>query len=193
MATQDPREPVSGTRKGAANHTADHKPAPSAATVTQRAQDHAPTHEAPRVRTRSRNAATDPNDEFYVNLAAVGPDTDVNWKRFSNVGEEYPYYIARMREQGWEPVNPQDHPDWVPVPPGYDKANIIKGGLILMERPMALTNEARAEDKQRAKQQVIEAEQRLGMTPNATLTRDHEGVKPRIQKEMMRPIAIQED
>ena len=106
-------------------------------------------------------------------------------------GLEDPFYIASMREQGWEPVDPRRHPTW--VPPGYDKPHIIKGGQILMERPIELTNEARAEAKMLATKQIVEAEQRLGMTPKDTLTRDHAGAKPRVVKEMMRPVAIEEE
>ena len=61
-----------------------------------------------------------------------------------------------------------------------------------MERPQSLTDEAKAENRKLAKQQMREAEQRLGMTPKDTLTRDHEGVKPRLVKELMRPIQIDE-
>ena len=97
-----------------------------------------------------------------------------------------------MRSQGWEPVDPKRHPNW--VPPGYDKPNIIKSGQILMERPLSLTREAQAEQRQLAKTQMREAEQRLGMTPKDTLTRSHTGVEPRITKEYVRavPIAIEE-
>lgn len=160
------------------------------------AEQHEPEHEAehiaPRERKRTRNSTINREDEFYVNLAAIPDDITVEWKRMSTVGEENPFYIARMREQGWEPVNPLDHPDWVPVPPGYDKTSVIKGGLILMERPKELTDEARREMKTLAKQQVREAEQRLGQTPKDTMTRDHEGAKPRLVKEIMRPVAIEE-
>jgi len=180
------------------------KTAKSAERPPQRVSEHAPEaalrepehdieHTPGRERKRTRNNTVNHEDEFYVNLAAVPPDVSVEWKRLSNVGEENPFYIARMREQGWEPVNPLDHPDWVPVPPGYDKTTIIKGGQILMERPMSLTKEARAESKTAAKQQVREAEQRLGMTPKGEMTRDHDGAKPRIVKEMMRPIAIEDE
>ena len=55
-----------------------------------------------------------------------------------------------------------------------------------------MTDEAKAENRKLAKQQMREAEQRLGMTPKDTLTRDHEGVKPRLVKELMRPIQIDE-
>ena len=95
-----------------------------------------------------------------------------------------------MRKQGWEVVNPQEHPDWVNLPPGYKEATVIIDGLILMERPAYLTKEAREDDRLLAKQRMREAEQRLGMTPKDTLTRDHDATRPRVVKEMMRPVNV---
>jgi hypothetical protein len=158
----------------------------------QHEPEHAAAHVNTRLRKRSRNSTLNREDPFYVNMAAIPADVSVEWKRVSNVGAEDPFYIARMREQGWEPVDPREHPDWVPVPPGYDKNTIIKEGLILMERPMELTREAQAENKMAAEQQVREAEQRLGKTPKDTATRDLPEVAPRIHKEVGRMIAVEE-
>ena len=152
---------------------------------------HEPVHEKPRVRTRSRTSANQV-DQFYVDLKRIPSDVSVEWKRVTNMGQEDPFYIARMREQGWEPVNPKEHPDWVPLPPGYDKPSIIKEGLMLMERPKELTMQAEAEQRQLARNQIVEAEERLGKTPDGTLTRDHEGAKPKVVKEMMRPIQAED-
>ena len=142
-------------------------------------------------RRRRRRKATTNEDQFYIPMDEIPEGSSYEWKRYSNVGEENPFYIAQMREQGWEPVNPKRHPTW--VPPGYSQPHIIKGGQILMERPIELTQEAQREIRQLAKTQVREAEQRLGMTPKGQLTRDFEGVQPRVTKELMRPMAIQED
>jgi hypothetical protein len=126
---------------------------------------------------------------FWIPLNEIPEGSSYEWKRVSNVGAEDPFYIAGMREQGWEPVLAARHPTW--VPPGYDKPHIIKSGLMLMERPMALTLEARAEARQLANQQIREAEQRLGMTGKGEATRDLAEVRPRVVKEMMRAIPIE--
>lgn len=155
----------------------------------------APAREEPRARTRQRNNTADaPTHDSYINFAAVPPDVSLEWKRFSAVGQEYPYYLQAMRKQGWEPVNPREHPDWVTLPPGYDVTTVIVDGLILMERPLSLTIEARQEADALAKQRIIEAEQRLGKTPEGEMTRNHAGVKPRVVKEIgrMAPVAIEE-
>ena len=87
-------------------------------------------------------------------------------------------------------VDPRRHPNW--VPPNYDKPYIIRDGLILMERPIELTNEARQEQKQLARQQMREAQERLGMAPKDTMTRDFDGIRPRVEQQVMRPVPIED-
>ena len=177
---QSPRDPL---------RTPAHQPA---ATATERE----PVHEPP-ARTRRRKLLTH-DDQFWLPVDEI-PEThkamfdgslviSYEWKRFSNMGQEDPFYIAMLREQGWEPVEPKKHPNW--LPPGYDKPQIIKGGLILMERPIELSIQAKQEEKAASKQQIREAEARLGMTPKGELTRNFPGVEPTVTKEYMRPVMI---
>ena len=167
-----------------AHRTPDHQPATAA-----RDADHEPAHEAPRGRTRSRRSSVQ-EDMFYIPVEEIPEGSSYEWKRFSNVGQEDPFYIAQMRQQGWEPVDPRKHPNW--VPPGYKDPYIIKGGQILMERPIELTQEARREQRQLAKTQMIEAEQRLGMTPKDTMTRQHPEIAPKVTKEIGRMIQVED-
>lgn len=164
---------------------AQREPAHQARVVETREQEHVNDHAAPRARTRRRKSTVN-EDQFFIPLDEIPEGLNYEWKRWENVGQQDPFYIAQMREQGWEPVDPKHHPNW--VPPGYHEPHIIKGGQILMERPMALTLEARKELRQLSKTQVIEAEQRLGMTPKGELPRDEAGLSPKIQKEMVRMV-----
>ena len=143
-------------------------------------------HEGPQ-RTRRRRLSQG-DDMFYLPPDEIPAGSSYEWKRWSVYGEENPFYIAQMRQQGWEPVDPKRHPNW--VPPGYDKPHIIKAGLILMERPMELTKEARREDLEASKQQVRDAEARLGMTAKGELTRNHPGLDNRVTKEYVRPVMV---
>lgn len=165
------------------------RPTLRASKTDQREPLHEAVHGEAR-RTRRRKSSVQ-EDMFYVPLDEIPEGSSYEWKRFSVHGQEDPFYIAGMREQGWEPVNPKRHPTW--VPPGYSQPHIIKGGMILMERPASLTDEARREQRMLAKTQIREAEQRLGMTPKGELTRQHSGVEPRIVKEYVRPIHVVED
>lgn len=152
-------------------------------------------HDKPRVRTRRSNANYSSPLDFP--LEEIPEGSSYEWKRYSNVGEEDHHYIAQLRLDGWEPVDPRRHPNR--VPPGYDKPNIIYNGLILMERPLELTLAARREASQNAKQKMVEAEQRLGLAPKElgsdTMTRQHPGLKThnRVVKEFVRAVPVVED
>lgn len=148
-----------------------------------RSEEREPVHAPARSR-RRRSTVTE--DIFYIPLDEIPEGSSYEWKRWTLHGQEDPFYIAGLREQGWEPVDPKRHPNW--VPPGYSQPYIIKGGQILMERPIELTEEARAESRQFARRQVKEAEQRLGMTPKDTGTRSLPEVAPRVVKEVGRMI-----
>lgn len=179
-------------------------PAPQAAPNADRSPVHLPgptdsnqpahdaAHQAPRVRTRQSHATAQQNP-FDIPKDEIPEGSSYEWKRYSVTGQTAdhdPFYLASMRRQGWEPVDPRRHPTW--VPPGYDKPYLIRDGQILMERPIELTNEARKEVRDLSRQQMREAEQRLGLTPKDTMTRDFKGVEPRVVKEVMRPMAIEE-
>lgn len=166
----------------APSHTPRGKPSRESAHVEE--------HDAPRVRTRRRKATTS-EDAFYIPTEEIPEGLSYEWKCWAVAGQHDPFYLAQQREQGWEAVPPARHPNW--VPPGYNEPHIIKGGQILMDRPMELTLEARRELRQMSKQMVREAEQRLGMTPKGELTRDYEGARPKVVKEMMRPVMVVED
>lgn len=156
----------------------------------QREDVHVEDHDAPRLRTRRRKSTVN-EDVYFIPLDEIPEGLSYEWKRWSNVGEHDPFYIAQLREQGWEPVPPKRHPNW--VPPGYNEPHIIKGGMILMDRPTELSEEARRELRQLSKRQVKEAEQRLGMTPQGELSREADPrVRPRVVKEMMRPITVED-
>lgn len=150
---------------------------------SQRTAQHEAEHSGPR-RVRRRKA-TAVEDMFFIPVEEIPEGSSYEWKRYTVIGQEDPFYLAQMREQGWEPVNPKRHPTW--VPPGYSQPYIIKGGMILMERPIELTEEARAEQKLLARQQVREAEARLGRTPGNT----HQRLAPKITKEIMRQVPVE--
>lgn len=159
--------------------------------VDARVDAHVEEHEEPRKRTRRRKATVSENP-YYIPLEEIPEGLSYEWKRWSVIGQTDPFYIAQQREQGWEPVPPKRHPNW--VPPGYNEPHIIKGGMILMDRPIELTLEAKKELRQLSRTQVREAEQRLGMTPKGELSRDADDrVRPRITKEIGRMVPIGDD
>lgn len=164
----------------------------ASASPDHRESEHDTAHTKPRVRTRSRQRASDVSNPFHIPVGEIPEGSSYEWKRFSNVGQEDPFYLAQMRRQGWEPVDPRRHPNWIPE--GYTAPHIIREGMILMERPIELTLEAIAEREMLAKQQIREAESRLGMAPRIngidTGTRQLPGVQPKLVKEWGRMSSI---
>lgn len=177
---------------------ADRSPVHVAAATDAREPSHEPAHATPRLRTRTRqNAAQATANPFDIPLEEIPEGSSYEWKRFSVTGQSAdhdPFYLAAMRRQGWEPVDPHRHPNW--VPPGYDKPSIIRDGQILMERPIELTNEARQEQRTLARQQMREAQERLGLAPKVngseTMTRNFDGIRPRVDQQFMRPVPIED-
>ena len=60
--------------------------------------------------------------------------------------------------------------------------------MILMERPTEISDEIRNIELRRARQQVRIKEAQLSGTPEGTLTREHDRVRPSIKKSFDMPI-----
>ena len=87
------------------------------------------------------------------------------WNVWSVLEKENRSERARMYNAGWRPV-PADRHDGVFLPPG-SKGDIVIGGLILEERPVELSDEARLEDKIAADEQVNGSRRQFGFAPTA--------------------------
>lgn len=102
----------------------------------------------PEVR-RRRSAGTDRN---AIPKDLKQPGTSYEWKRESCLGEEDPFYQSEIKANGWEPVGIDEMPCFGRV----GEAGVIRqNGLILMKRPSELTIEAKQEDYQIARSQVL--------------------------------------
>lgn len=119
-------------------------------------------------------------DEFYVNTNSVPDGWTYEWKRKSVLGKEDPAYQVSLARLGWEPVPASRHPEMMPA--GMSAADIERKGMVLMERPKEITDEARRIDAQKARNQVRAKEQQLSSAPEGTLTRDHAQARPNIKK-----------
>jgi hypothetical protein len=83
----------------------------------------------------------------------------LEWKRETTAGMSDPSYDVFLREQGWDPVEVSRYPKLgLPGAGGV----IRRDGQVLMERPIYMTEEAMAEDRNAARQAVAIKEQQLG-------------------------------
>ena len=124
-------------------------------------------------------------DRYKIDQTAVPPDWSYEWKRKTLLGKEDPSYEVNLARGGWEPVPVDRHPEMMPA--GYKGHTIELDGMILMERPKELTEEAQGIEKRRARAQVLAKEAQLYDTPDGTLPRDADArTKPRISKSIER-------
>lgn len=122
-------------------------------------------------------------DEFYVNPNMIPEGWTYEWKRKLILGQEDPTYTVSLARMGWEPVPlNRDHDHKAMMPSNWPHNTIERKGLILMERPTEVVQEARRIEQKMARDQVRAKEAQLAGTPDGTMTRDHPQARPKINK-----------
>lgn len=129
-------------------------------------------------------------DEFYVDPSMVPDGWAYEWKRRLLLGAEDPSHNVALYRMGWEPVPLSRHPEMMPR--DWAGNTIERKGMILMERPLELVQEARQIERRKAVNQVRDKEAQIAGTPDGTLTRDHAQARPSIKKGY-EPIPIPKD
>ena len=147
-----------------------------------------PREEDPRARAERRaaeirkhlvNDNSDGADRFYINPATIPDGWSYEWKRKTIWGKEDPAHEVELARKGWEPVPASRHPEMMP------KGNwqtIERDGMILMERPKVLTDDAHNTNLKSARLQVRAKEAQLNQAPDGTFERDDPRVRPSIKK-----------
>lgn len=115
--------------------------------------------------TRKRTVSS---DIFYIDPRIIPPGWDYQWNVLEVIGQPQTAQRLAMAENGWRPVPAGRHPGLF-MPADYNpNAPIIRDGLQLEERPMTLTQEARAEELAKANKQVSDQIQQLRLSRNPT-------------------------
>jgi len=117
-------------------------------------------------------------DEFR---APKPPDGwEYEWKRKTVLGQEDPAYQVQLARMGWEPVPTSYHPEMMPGMGNFP--NIERKGQSLMMRPAVISDEARAIERRRAKDQIRAKEAQLNVAPDGHFERNEKSVRPNIKK-----------
>lgn len=122
-------------------------------------------------------------DKFYIPPDMVPDGWVYEWKRRSTAGLEDPAYQVQLARAGWEavPVD-RDAQHRAQMPLNWQGKTIERDGMVLMERPREIVEEARRIEQNRARNQVRAKEAQIAGTPDGTLTRDDPRVAPKIKK-----------
>lgn len=117
-------------------------------------------------------------DEF---TAPRPPDGwSYEWKRKTIMGAEDPAYQIHLARVGWEPVPTARHPEMMPHNGSHPI--IERKGMVLMQRPAVITEEAREIELRRARVQVRAKEEQLAAAPDGQFERNHPQARPKISK-----------
>jgi hypothetical protein len=157
--------------------------APVASKVTPQVAPAAPAAPPPRDEEDSRTRAArraeelrehnghmkDEENKFFIDPRWIPDGWSYEYKRLTLLGKPDPSYETELKQKGWEAVPRSRHPFL--MPDSETGESIIREGQILMERPLEITEEVRARDKRRAREQVTGKEQQLGGAPPGTFDR----------------------
>jgi len=118
------------------------------------------------------NVDDDGIDEFFVDPAVIPPGWSYEWKRRTVMNEENAAYQVQLQLKGWEPVPSSRHPEYMPINGRF--ANIERKGMVLMERPLEITEAARQAENRKARVQVRSKEEQLNAAPGGTFERNNQ-------------------
>jgi hypothetical protein len=110
-------------------------------------------------------------DEFRINLDEVPAGWEYEWKRKTFLGAEDPAYQVQLARAGWEAVPTARHPHYMPMEGNYPV--IERKGMILMERPMEICDEARLIELNKARRQVRQKEAQLNSAEGGQFERSN--------------------
>lgn len=116
--------------------------------------------------TRSRRRT---EDKFFIDRSLIPVGMSYEWKRESTFNAPDPQHIQFLQENHWREVPADRHPGLL----------TRHDGMVLMERPKYLTDEAIIEDFGIAQSQVqsVRPDRLRAQTPSDQFTRDHPSVR----------------
>ena len=110
-------------------------------------------------------------DEFAIDPSDIPEGWSYEWKRRTVLGAEDPAYQVALARAGWEPVPTSRHPSYMPM--GGDYPFIERKGMILMERPLEITDDARNTELRKARMQVRQKEAQLNSAEGGQFERQN--------------------
>lgn len=117
-----------------------------------------------------------PGNRFDIDEDRIPVGMTYEWKRMKFMGLEDIEHLVNLDSNGWLPVPADRHPELAGT--RLQKgADIVRGGLCLMERPCEITAEARELDEFASKAQISHQLQRLGLQGQRA---DRRGVRTRV-------------
>jgi hypothetical protein len=130
-------------------------------------------------------------DEFYIDPSCIPSGWTYEWKMRTVLNQENPSYQVHLARMGWEPVPASRHPEMMPA--GFTQKTIERKGMVLMERPKEITDEARSIEMRRARQQVKAKEEQLAAAGPGQFERSNKDASLVKVKKSYEPMPVPEE
>jgi hypothetical protein len=130
-------------------------------------------------------------DEFFIDPSVIPPGWSYEWKRRTVMNEENAAYQVQLQLKGWEPVPASRHPEYMPNNGRF--STIERKGMVLMERPLEITEAARQAELRKARIQVRSKEEQLNTAPGGTFERSNKDAGMAKVNKSYEPIPIPQD
>lgn len=135
--------------------------------------------EASKERARRRSAEVRENigdldqglDEFYIDPRIIPEGWSYEWKMNTVLGQPNPAYQVQLQRMGWDCVPAERHPEMMPT--GDRHSTIERKGMVLMERPADLTEEAKNIETRKARRQMQSKQEQLGQAKPGEFERNN--------------------
>ena len=139
------------------------------------------------------NTLDDGVDEFRIDRDMVPEGWSYEWKRKTVMGQEDVGYQTALARSGWEPVDVnKDSKHRALMGADWKGQTIERKGMILMERPKSITDEARRLESRRARGQVQIKEEQLTAAPPGQFERTNQDSSLAKVKKGYEPMPIPE-
>lgn len=139
------------------------------------------------------NTLDDGVDEFRIDRDMVPEGWSYEWKRKTVMGQEDVGYQTALARSGWEPVDVnKDSKHRALMGADWKGQTIERKGMILMERPKSITDEARRLELRRARGQVQIKEEQLTAAPPGQFERTNQDSSLAKVKKGYEPMPIPE-
>ena len=125
------------------------------------------------LRGHDRDINDDSNDDFFLEVGIIPDGWSYEWKTRTILGAEDPAHQVALARKGWEIVPASRHPDLMPI--GYKGVEITRKGMVLMERPMEITQEAKNSELRKARMQMRDKEAQLTQAKGGEFERSNKG------------------
>lgn len=131
-------------------------------------------------------------DKYFIDPDSIPEGWSYEWKRNTVYGKEDPSYQVGLARMGWEPVPASRHASFMPK--DWKGEVIERDGMVLMERPQAVTDRIIALERKKARDQVRIKEEQLGNAPANTFDRVDGNRRPNVKvKKEWTPMEIPSD